>query len=452
MSRHELPQTPSAWHRRVWTLSWPVMLSNATVPLVGAVDTAVVGQLPDPAYIGAVAFGALVFNFFAWIFGFLRMGTTGFTAQAWGAGDLHEVSATACRAALLALLIALGIWWFQTPIRHFAFWCLGGSAEVETLASVYYDVRVWSVPAAMLNQVVLGLLFGIQRMRLALVLQLVLNGLNIGLDLLFVQGFGWGVPGVALATVVAEASAAALGLGLAWRSLRRLGCPWPHHGLLDRRRLKALFEVNANLTIRTLCVQAISFYMISAGAKIGDVTLAANAILLHFNLIMSFGLDGFAHAAEALTGRAYGSRNARALRAVVLSALSWAAVAALAFCLFYFVAGRLLINWMTVLPAVRLQAYTFLPWLVVAPLVAVWAYLLDGVYLGTTHTAEMRNGMLLALSGYLVCVWVTQPLLHNHGLWLSFILFLLGRTLPLAFWYRRIERAADGVSSTPSPS
>jgi MATE family multidrug resistance protein len=171
--------------------------------------------------------------------------------------------------------------------------------------------------------------------------------------------------------------------------------------------------------------------------------------LLHFNLIMSFGLDGFAHAAEALTGRAYGARNARALRAVVLSALSWAAVAALAFCLFYVVTGRVLINWMTVLPAVRWQAYTFLPWLVVAPLVAVWAYLLDGVYLGTTHTAEMRNGMLLALSGYVVCVWVTQPLLHNHGLWLSFILFLLGRALPLAFWYRRIERAADGASPAP---
>ncbi len=440
MSTSTLPTTPRAWHQRVWALSWPVILSNATVPLVGAVDTAVVGQLPDPAYIGAVAFGALIFTFFAWVLGFLRMSTTGFIAQAWGAGDLIEVSATALRAALLAAIFGVGIIVFQHPIRQFAFWCLGGSPKVESLAATYYWVRVWSAPAAMINLVVLGILFGLQRMRLAFAIQLVLNGINISLDLLFVYGLGWGIQGVALATVMGELSAAILGGWLAWKSLRRIGCRWPGPRLRNRQRLHALLQVNANLTVRTLCVQFTSFYFMSTAAKLGDITLAANAVLLHFFNIMTFGLDGFAHAAEALAGQAYGARNHLAFRSAVSSSILWAAIVAVIFSLAYLILGPSFISWLTALTEVKGIAQHYLGWIVVAPLFAVWAYLLDGVFLATTRTVEMRNSMIISLAVYLVSVWLSVPVFGNHGLWLSMMIFLIARGTTLGLWYRVIDR------------
>lgn len=445
MSDADLPRTPRAWRRRVWALSWPVILSNATVPLVGAVDTAVVGHLPDPAYIGAVAIGALIFTFFAWVFGFLRMSTTGFIAQAWGAGDLYEVSATTVRALILALLLALSLITWQRSLRDFAFWSLGADAAVETLASHYYHVRIWSLPAAMTNLVALGALFGLQRMRAAFVTQLVLNGLNIVLDVLFVRGFGWGVPGVALATVLGEYTAAGLGMWWVWRSLRGLACPWPRHGLLDRRRLSVLFQVNANLMVRTLCVQLTFFYFTATGARLGNVILAANAVLLHFVHIMTFGVDGFAHAAEALAGRAYGAGDRAAFRAALTSTMTLAAGVAVGFSLIYLVAGRYVIGLLSGLESVRSVAYIYLPWVVLAPLVSVWAYLLDGIYLGATRSTEMRNGMLMALAVYLLCVWLSLPLLGNHGLWLSMVAFLIARGATLGFWYPRIERHLEGV-------
>jgi MATE family multidrug resistance protein len=443
MSDADLPCTPRAWRRRVWALSWPVILSNATVPLVGAVDTAMVGHLPDPAYIVAVAIGALIFTFMAWVFGFLRMGTTGFIAQAWGANDLDEVSATTVRALILALLLAFGLMILQLPVRDLAFWSLGANAEVESLALHYYQVRIWSLPATMVNLVALGTLFGLQRMRAAFATQLVLNGLNIALDLLFVRSFGWGVPGVALATVLGEYTAAGLGTWLVWRNLKALACPWPRRGLLDRRRLSVLFQVNANLMVRTLCVQLTFFYFTSTGARLGNVVLAANAVLLHFVHIMTFGVDGFAHAAEALAGRAYGAGNRAAFRAALISATTSAAGVAVCFSLIYLVAGRYVIGLMAGLDSVRSVAYVYLPWVVLAPLVSVWAYLLDGIYLGATRTTEMRNGMLIALAVYLLCVWVSLPLLGNHGLWLSMIAFLMVRGVTLGFWYPRIERRLE---------
>jgi len=440
MSDATLPHTPRAWRRRMWALSWPIMLSNATVPLVGAVDTAVVGHWQDPAAIGAVAIGALIFTCFAWIFGFLRMGTTGFIAQAWGAGALAEVSATTVRALLLAWLLALSLLLVQLPLRELALGILGADAGVATLARQYYRVRVWGLPAALTHLVVLGTLFGLQRMRAALVTQLVLNGLHIALALLLVRGWGWGVPGVALATVLGEYTAAGLGAWLVWRHLQRLHCPWPRKGLVDRQRLRVLWHVNANLLLRTLCVQATSFAFTATGARLGTVTLAANAVLMHFVHVMTFSVDGFAHAAEALAGRAYGAGDRPAFRAALRSAMVLAALVAMGFSVVYLVAGRTLIGWLSGLDSVRTAAAIYLPWAVLAPLVSVWAYLLDGIYLGATRTTEMRNGMVLALAVYGLCVWVSLPHLGNHGLWLSMLIFLLMRGATLGWWYPRLER------------
>ena len=319
-------------------------------------------------------------------------------------------------------------------------WSLGADAGVATLARQYYCVRVWSLPATLTQLVVLGALFGLQRMRAALATQLVLNGLHMALALLFVRGWGWGVPGVALATVLGEYIAAGLGVWLMWRHLHRLHCPWPRQGLVDRQRLSVLWHVNANLLLRTLCVQVTSFAFTATGARLGTVTLAANAVLMHFVHFMAFGVDGFAHAAEALAGRAYGAGDRMAFRAAFTSALGVAALVAMGFSAVYLVAGRTLIGWLSGLDSVSTVAATYLPWVILTPLVAVWAYVFDGIYLGATRTTEMRNGTGLALAVYLLCVWVSLPRLGNHGLWLSMLAFLIVRGATLGWWYPRLER------------
>ncbi len=244
----------AGWHRRVWVLAGPIMLSGLTTPLLGAVDTAVVGQLPDAAYIGAVAIGGIVFSFLFWGFGFLRMGTTGFTAQAFGAGDRDELRATLGRPLVLALGLGALLIALQTPIGMLAFHLFDASPEVEALAASYYEIRIWSAPAALVNYAVLGWLLGTQRARTALVLQIALNGVNIVLDLVFAIGLGWGVEGVALASLIAEAGAAVLGIAVVGRVLARSGGHWDWARLKRRDRVVALFRVNRDLFLRTLAL------------------------------------------------------------------------------------------------------------------------------------------------------------------------------------------------------
>jgi len=295
-----LPAGAGQWRRRVWSLAWPIMLANLSVPLVGAVDTAVVGRLPDPAYIGAVAVGAVIFSFLYWGFSFLRMGTTGFVAQSLGAGDRDEVRAVFGRALLLAALLGIGIVGLQRPLGRGALWAMEASARVEDLALAYFSVRIWSAPAALINYVVLGFLIGTQNTRAALLLQLVLNLTNVALDVLFVTGFGWDVRGVALATLISEYTAALAGLWIVLKYLRCRGGRWRRDTLLSLPRIKELLRVNANIMVRTLCLTFAFFYFTSTGARFGDTILAANAVLMLFQNFLAFGLDGFAHATEAL--------------------------------------------------------------------------------------------------------------------------------------------------------
>ena len=248
---------------------------------MGAVDTAVVGHLPDPIYIGAVALGAIIFNFLFWGFGFLRMGTTGFVAQAYGAGDIDEVRATLARALLLAVGLGVLVVALQFPIGLFVFWAFSGSVELESLANSYYVIRVWSAPATLANYAILGCLIGIQNTRAVLALQLVLNITNVLLDLVFVLALGWGVQGVALASVISEFVALVFASWLVMRNLNRLGGQWARSRIVDISKLKALLHVNINIFIRTLCLIFAFSYFIAISTKMGEITLAANAILLH---------------------------------------------------------------------------------------------------------------------------------------------------------------------------
>ena len=435
---------PIRWHQRIWSLSWPVILSNITVPLVGAVDTAVMGHQNDPAYVGAVALGATVFSAFYWVFGFLRMGTTGLVAQSYGAGDPTAIAATLVRALVAALVLSALLLLLQKPILSAALWLIQGSAAVEGFTADYFNIRIWGAPALLVHLVELGVLFGLQRMRLVLVLTLVFNLLNAGLDLWLVVGLGMGVDGVALGTVISEWTAALLGARLVYRALIDAGGQpgWPAK-LLATAQLKQFVGLSSNLIIRTLFVQLPFFATTLLGARFGDVTLAANAVLMQYFFIMTFGLDGFAHAAETLTGYAVGRRDRASLRNTVVYSSLWAGILAVVFALLVLAFADSLITLMTSLDAVVSTARNYALWLAALPLVAVWAFQFDGIYIGATRSRELRNGMFVALLAYLACLVPTLATLGNHALWLAMLVFMATRGLVLGLRYPTLERTVE---------
>jgi MATE family multidrug resistance protein len=442
------PARPGArdgrWNARVWRLAGPIILSNISTPLLGAVDTAVMGHLPDPAYIGAVALGAVVFNFLFWGFSFLRMGTTGFTSQAYGAGDTAELRAALVRPLVMAVGLGAALIVLQAPIGWLALRLLDASAGVEGLTHDYYAIRIWSAPFALINYALLGWLLGTQRAYAVLLLQVVLNGTNIALDLLFVVGFGWGIEGVAGASLLAEMAATLLGLSLVARTLFRSQAPLDWAQVAARDRLLALFRVNVNILIRTLCLMTAFAYFAAQGAQMGDLILAANAVLMQFLYIIAYGLDGFSHAAEVLAGSALGAGSRHAFRQAVKVSTLWALGMALLAGLLVQVAGEPFIALISDIPEVRTTAAVYLPWMVVSPVISVWSFLLDGIFIGTTRTVEMRNAMIASLAVYLVASWLLVPALGNHGLWLALMIFMVARALSLGAYYPRIERGIAG--------
>ncbi|NNC65484.1 MAG: MATE family efflux transporter [Gammaproteobacteria bacterium] len=416
------------------------MLSNVSTPLIGVVDTTVVGQIPDPAYIGAVAVGALIFSFVFWGFGFLRMGTTGLTAQALGAKDIDEVAANLGRALLIALAIGFVLIVLQWPIRGTAFYLLGGSVQVEELASQYFDIRIWAAPATLTNYALLGWLIGLGRTDVGLVLQLVLNMTNIALDALFVLGFGWDVRGVALGTLIAECVAAVVGLVFAWRQMRSLCGAISVSSLLMPERLRRTIIVNGDIMLRSLALIMVFVWFVAQGTRQGDVILAANAVLTQFISVGAFFLDGLAFAAEALVGRALGARHRAGLLAAVKITTVWAAATAVAIALLTALVGAAVIDFMTVDPAARAAARIYLPWVMLTPVLGVWAFQLDGVFIGATHTAQMRNAMIMTVVVYLIAWWLLRPF-GNHGLWAALAVHYVARTGTLLAYYPGLLRS-----------
>jgi MATE family multidrug resistance protein len=428
-------------HRKVWMLAGPIILSNISVPLVGAVDTAVVGHLPEPHSIGAVAWGALIFSFLYWGFGLLRMGPTGFIAQAYGAGDWNGLGDTLLRVLLLALALGLVTILAATPLIELVLYLIDSSEKVEALAGDYAVIRIFSAPAVLCVYAFTGIFIGMQNTRAAFVLQLVLNITNMLLDLLFVLGFGWGVEGVALASVIAEYLAMATGILLLRHQIKGAFKRYDRVRLLARSELLKLFTANGNIFIRTLCLLFAFSYFTAKSASQGEVILAANAILLHLQSIMAYALDGFAHAVEALTGSAYGAGRLRVFRrAVVLTSL-WGAIFAVLTGLVYLLAGEQIINLFTSIDSVADTALRYLPWMVIAPLLSIWSFQLDGIFIGTAHTREMRNAMIFSLLAYLAFLQWAIPSMGNHGLFFGLAFFMLIRALSLLFYYRGIEAA-----------
>jgi len=429
------------WNRQVWRLAGPIILANMSLPILGAVDTAVVGHLPGPQYIGGVSVGAIIFNFIYYGFNFLRMGTTGFTAQAYGARDGDEVRASLARALIVAAALGAILILFQWPIAEAALGLIGASDAVEPLARGYFDIRIWGAPATLANFAILGWFIGIHNTRAALILQVFMNGLNIVLDLWFVLGLGWGVEGVAAATLISEVSAGVLGLWLVARNVGMIKGRWRLDLTLERTPLRRMLGINRDILIRSMCLQTAFVLFTMVGARLGDDILAANAVLLVFQFMLSYGLDGFAHAVEALAGGAIGSGSRERFRGAVKASTIWAVIVAGAYVLVYGLGGTLLIDLITNIEDVRAGARAYLPWAVLSPIVSVWSFQLDGIYIGATRGREMRNSMAAALVFYVLALAVLAPVLANHGVWLAFMVLMVVRAVTLGRGYRELERS-----------
>ncbi|UCF22273.1 MAG: MATE family efflux transporter [Ralstonia sp.] len=435
------PESPARWHRRVLLLAFPIVLANLTQPILSAVDTAVAGHLPGPEYLGGVALGGVFFNFVFWGFGFLRMGTTGLVSQAHGAGDERALRASVVRALVLALWIGAVLLVLQGPAIRMTLALLGASEAVTHMADAYCHARIWSAPFALANYVVLGTLLGRQQVRRALLLQVLINLVNMGAVLGLVLGAGLGVGGIGAATAIADMAGFALGMTLLWLQ-RPLGLPpMTRAELLARDAWRRLMGLNTDIFLRTLCLLTAFGWFAHAGAQQGDVILAANALLLNFLTFMAYGLDGFAHAAEALVGAALGARDREAMRSAIRVSTLWSVIGAGLFSLAYAMGGAAIIGGLTDQPAVREAARHYLVWAALLPVVSVWGFQFDGVFIGATRTREL----LLTMAGSAVVFWLLavtlQPRWGNHGLWFAMLAFMALRGVSLGALLPRVWRA-----------
>ncbi len=426
-------------HRRVWALAAPMILSNISVPLVALVDSTVIGHLPHAHQLGAVAVGASMYIFLAWMMGFLRMGTTGFSAQAAGRGDGTALRQILVQGLLLSVLLSMLLGAIATPFSTVALSVMQPSAELHELSLDFFHIRLFGLPAALASYALVGWFLGTQNARAPLAILLTTNLVNIALNLWFVLGLDWGVAGSARASVIAEWSGALLGLWLTRGALRKFPGTLVLAALGVWHNWKPLLGVNRDIFIRSLMLQLVFFSITLQGARLGDATVAANALLLNGLLLAAHALDGLAHAVEALCGHAIGARDRNALRRSMVVACGWSLLASVVFALLFLFGGHLFIEMQTDIPSVRETAFQYLPYLALLPLIAVWSYLLDGLFIGATRAREMRDAMLISVVIAFPAAWA----LHgsgNHGLWVSFLLFMVLRSLTLGMYAWRMQR------------
>ena len=426
-------------HRRVWALAAPMILSNISVPLVALVDSTVIGHLPHAHQLGAVAVGASLYIFLAWMMGFLRMGTTGFAAQAAGRGDGTALRQILLQGLLLSVLLSMLLGAIAIPFSGVALSLMQPSTELHALTLEFFHIRLFGLPAALASYALVGWFLGTQNARAPLGILLTTNLVNIALNLWFVLGLDWGVVGSARASVIAEWSGALLGLWLTRGALRRFPGRVMWQALRVWQNWKPLLGVNRDIFIRSLMLQSVFFLITLQGARLGDATVAANALLLNGLLLAAHALDGLAHAVEALCGHAIGARDRTALRRSMIVASGWSLIASAGFAVLFLFGGHLFIEMQTDIPSVRETAFHYVPYLALLPLIAVWSYLLDGLFIGATRAREMRNAMVISVIVALPVAWAMQRL-GNHGLWISFLLFMVLRSLTLAAYAWTMQR------------
>ena len=431
-------------HRSVLVVAVPIMLSNVSEPLIGVVNTAVIGQLKEPYYIGAIAVGALIFSFLFWGFGFLRLSTGGLSAQALGAGDRTELVAVLVRALMIGLAAGIGLVLLSPLIREAAFNLVGGSAEIRAHGETYFNYRIFAAPAALANYCVMGWFIGQSRAKLAFAVQLFLNLTNMALSAFFVLGLHMTSDGAGLAALIAEWSAVSLALVLAAVILRGMGAHISWSRILDPVRFKRTLLMNGDVMIRTLCLVFAFTFFTSRGARAGDVIVAANAVLLNLFEVSAYLIDGFAYASEALVGQSVGARNRQRFRAAVWLTSIWAMVLGVICSAVIWFFGPTLIDLMTLSPEVQETARTYLPWAAVAPLLGVICFQFDGIFTGAMATKDMRNMMILSLAIFLLAWRLLEGPYGNHGLWAALDIFFIARGVTFATRMPSLERRAVG--------
>ncbi|ABV34793.1 MATE efflux family protein [Shewanella sediminis HAW-EB3] len=425
-------------NRQLLALALPMILSNITVPLLGLVDTAVVGHLSNAYYLGGVAVGSTIITLILWMLGFLRMATTGLVAQSFGAGDTQAQYKLLLQAGSLALILGLSAIVLQLPILNGALMLTDATAEVERYCREYFQIRIWSTPFALLNLVLLGWLLGRQQPKAAMWQLIVANTVNIALDLLFVLGLDWGVKGAALASVFADISGFLVALMMVYKQVQKTGGfdLFKLSKTLSLTSYHQLLSLNADIFIRSLCLQIAFAFMTFQGAGLGDNTVAANAVLLNLLLLISYALDGIAYYAEAEVGRAYGQRNKALMRDSVTLAWLWSGISAILFTLLFAFGGGAIINLLTSIEAVRLVAEQYLFWIIILPLLSFGSYLFDGVYIGAAMGKVMRNSMIISTFGVFFPIWYLLQDMGNHALWAAMSAFMLARSMTLTLHYR----------------
>ena len=416
------------------------MLSNITTPLLGLVDTAVVGHLGTAIHLAAVAIGASIFSFLFWAFGFLRMGSTGLTAQALGQGNQRRVRELLLQSVLLGVLIGLLLILFRAPIIDLAIVLMAPSAEVEPWARLYCEARIFSAPAVLAGYALMGWFFGVQYSKGPLWMLLIINLANMVLDYAAVYGLGMASDGVAWATVFAHYLGVMVAGVLAWHKLRGFSGHLPMAALFKWREYVALIQVNRYLFVRTILLLLVMLFFTAQGARQGDAILAANAVLLTFLMIISNALDGFAFSVEALCGEAYGRKDKRSFRQVIRLSTYWALLAAVILVVIFWLFGEQIIHLLTNVKSVQLEAKHYLLWLIAFPLLGIWSYMLDGVFIGTTSVKTMQNTMIICVLGVFFPVWFMSQGMGNHGLWLSQAMLFIARGITLYWCYQRNMR------------
>ncbi len=432
-------------HTRIWAIAGPAIIANSSAPIVGLVDTWIIGHLPGPQFLAAVGIGSMTFSYICWACGFLRMGTTGLVAQAHGRNDEGQIARTTLRAVMMGALLGFSVLLLMGGVKAAAIKGFAPPAPVLPPLEVYLDIRLWAIPASLMGLGINGYLIGRAKAKLSLYMQLVLNIANAALSLLFVLGFEMGVAGVALGSLIAEWLAVLLGTVFI---LRTLGMGTIRQALEDAEtytlnKMKKLLAVNGFIFLRTLLLLFAFALVTREASKLGEVALAAHHVLNTFLMLIALGLDGFAYASEALTGAAFGKGEKDEFRGWVVYGLLWSGLAALGYAAGFYIGGQPLINALTNIEDVRAAAGAVIPVLVLLPLVGTWCYLFDGVYIGTTAAGAMLGTSAVATA---VFVWALYPLTDAYGLtglWLGVGVFLGGRGLAQAVWYPFLERQVD---------
>ena len=425
-------------NREILQIALPSIVSNITVPLLGLIDAAIVGHLGAASYIGAIAVGGMLFNIIYWIFGFLRMGTSGMTSQAYGQKDEAETMRILARSMGVGMLIALALIILQYPIERIAFTLMKATPEVERLASLYFRICIWGAPAVLGLYSISGWCIGMQNSRFPMYVAITQNIVNILASLVLVYGFGMKIEGVAIGTLVAQYAGLLMAAWL-WTSHFKRLLPYVQlQTLLAKGAIRRFFQVNRDIFFRTLCLVAVTMYFTSAGAAQGEVILAVNTLLMHFFTFFSYIMDGFAYAGEALVGKHLGANDRPALRQMVHQLFVWGIVLSLVFTLVYGIGGKVFLGLITNEQSVITASSTYFYWVLAIPLAGFAAFLYDGIFIGATATRWMLYAMSIATIAFFLIYYGFRGAMGNHALWLAFITYLALRGIVQGFLGRKI--------------